>query len=40
MKEHPEITLPQLMEIADAQRIFRESGYKPRVVDLPKKEKS
>lgn len=40
MEEHPEVTLPQLMEINDAQRIFRESSYKPRVVDLPKKEKS
>lgn len=40
MEEHPEITLPQLMDISDAQRIFRDSGYKPRLVDLPKKDKS
>lgn len=35
MEEHPEVTLPQLMSISDAPRIFRESGYKPRVVKLP-----
>jgi len=40
MEENPEITLPQLMEISDAQRIFKESGYKPRVEQLPAREKS
>jgi hypothetical protein len=40
MAENPEITLPQLMAISDAQRIFKESGYKPRVVRLPASEKS
>lgn len=30
MKDHPNTTLPQLMEIANAQQIFKESGYKPR----------
>ena len=27
---HPEITLPQLMALDDAQQIFRKSKYKPR----------
>ncbi|MBL7852293.1 MAG: gliding motility lipoprotein GldB [Cyclobacteriaceae bacterium] len=40
MEEHPETTLPQLMAMTDAQRIFRESGYKPQVVKLPGREKS
>jgi hypothetical protein len=40
MEEHPDITLPQLMAIADAPRIFRESGYKPQVVKLSGREKS
>lgn len=40
MEENPELTLPQLMEISDAQRIFKESGYKPRVERLPVREKS
>jgi hypothetical protein len=29
MEEHPEISLPELMQMADARRIFNESGYKP-----------
>lgn len=29
MEENPQITLPQLMEIDDAQRIFTQSKYKP-----------
>jgi hypothetical protein len=29
MKNHPEVTLPELMNTADAQKLFRESGYKP-----------
>lgn len=40
MEEHPEVTLPQLMSISDAPRIFRESGYKPQVVKLPGRGKS
>ena len=40
MDEHPEITLPQLMNISDAPRIFRESGYKPQVVKLTGRDKS
>lgn len=29
MKHHPEVTLPELMQTSDAQKIFRESKYKP-----------
>lgn len=40
MREHPEVTLPQLMASRDAQKIFRESGYKPQVVKLSSRTKS
>lgn len=40
MAEHPEITLPQLMNNADAPGIFKASGYKPRVVPLTGKPSS
>ncbi|MBT1704363.1 gliding motility lipoprotein GldB [Chryseosolibacter indicus] len=30
MQKHPEITLPQLMSDSDAQKIFKESNYKPK----------
>lgn len=30
MANHPEVTLPQLMETADAQNLFKQSRYKPR----------
>jgi hypothetical protein len=29
MESHPEITLPQLMGSSDAQKLFKESAYKP-----------
>jgi gliding motility-associated lipoprotein GldB len=29
MNSHKEVTLPQLMEMSDAQKLFKESGYKP-----------
>ncbi len=29
MEKHPDVTLPQLMEMTDAQKIFQESKYKP-----------
>lgn len=29
MKQHPEVTLPELMQTADAQKIFKESKYRP-----------
>lgn len=37
MDKHPEVTLPQLMEIPDAAKLFKESGYKPQVVKVPAK---
>lgn len=40
MREHPGTTLPELMAMTDAGKLFRESGYKPQVVKLPSKEKS
>jgi len=40
MAEHPEVTLPQLMNNADATGIFKASGYKPRVVPLTGKPSS
>ncbi len=30
MEVHPDVTLPQLMQMNDAQKIFKESRYKPR----------
>jgi hypothetical protein len=30
MEEHPNTTLPQLMELENVQQIFKDSGYKPR----------
>jgi hypothetical protein len=29
MSSHPEVTLPELMDMEDAQLLFRESRYKP-----------
>jgi hypothetical protein len=29
METHPDVTLPQMMEMADAQKLFNESRYKP-----------
>ncbi|HRI77891.1 MAG TPA: gliding motility lipoprotein GldB [Cyclobacteriaceae bacterium] len=39
METHSTISLPQLMQMKDAQRLFKESGYKPQVVKVPGKEK-
>ncbi len=36
MKTHPDVTLPQLMKMTDASKLFKESGYRPQVVKLPK----
>jgi hypothetical protein len=36
MENHPEVTLPQLMQLTDAAKLFKESGYKPQIVKLPK----
>lgn len=40
MADHPDVSLQQLMAQRDAQKLFKESGYKPRVVSLPLREKS
>lgn len=40
MERHPEVTLPELMNTSDAQRLFKESGYKPQLVKLPSRDKS
>jgi gliding motility-associated lipoprotein GldB len=39
METHPKVTLPQLMQMTDANKIFKDSGYKPQVRKLPKGEK-
>jgi hypothetical protein len=36
---HPDQTLPQIMKMNDASKLFRESGYKPQVVQLKQGEK-
>ena len=36
METHPDVTLPQLMQSPDAAKLFKESGYKPQIVKLPK----
>jgi hypothetical protein len=38
METHPDITLQQLMQMQDPAKLFKESGYKPQVVKLPKKQ--
>lgn len=38
--EHPDLRLPQLMEVSDASKLFRESGYKPQIVQLKTGKKS
>jgi hypothetical protein len=40
METHPEVTLPQLMEMQDPAKLFKESGYKPQVVKLPNRQKA
>ncbi|HWA34083.1 MAG TPA: hypothetical protein VG737_08145 [Cyclobacteriaceae bacterium] len=39
METHPDVALPQLMDIPDAAKLFKASGYKPPVVKVPGKEK-
>lgn len=39
METHPQVTLPELMEMPDAAKLFKESGYKPQVVKVPGKTK-
>jgi hypothetical protein len=37
MLTHPDVSLPELMNNSDAQLIFKESGYKPQLVNLDTK---
>ncbi|MBY0435727.1 MAG: gliding motility lipoprotein GldB [Cyclobacteriaceae bacterium] len=39
METHPKVGLRELMEMADAPRLFKESGYKPQLVKLPSRER-
>ena len=39
MDTHPDVTLQQLMGRTDAESLFRESGYKPQLVQVPGKPK-
>ncbi len=38
MEAHPDVTLPELMKMSDAQKLFRESGYKPQIVLVQRKQ--
>ncbi|HEY5824947.1 MAG TPA: gliding motility lipoprotein GldB [Cyclobacteriaceae bacterium] len=38
MENHSDVTLQELMEMQDPAKLFKESGYKPQVVKLPKKQ--
>lgn len=38
METHEDVTLQQLMQMQDPAKLFKESGYKPQVVKLPKKQ--
>ncbi len=40
METHPDVTLPQLMNMQNAPQLFKESGYKPQIVNVPGKEKA
>jgi gliding motility-associated lipoprotein GldB len=40
MESHPEVTLPQLMQMENANEIFKQSGYRPQVTRLPSRAKS
>lgn len=37
---HPDVKLPQIMDMQNASQFFKESGYKPQIVKVPGKEKS
>ncbi len=39
METNPSTTLPQLMEMQNAARLFKDSGYRPQIVKVPGKEK-
>ena len=38
-ENHSDKTLPQIMNLGDAQQLFKESGYKPQLTKLPSREK-
>jgi len=38
METHSDVTLQDLMQMQDPAKLFKESGYKPQVVKLPKKQ--
>jgi hypothetical protein len=38
-ENHSDKTLPQVMQMMDAQQMFKESGYKPQLTKLPSREK-
>lgn len=38
MEEHKEVALPDLMKMDDANKLFTESGYRPKLERLPRKE--
>jgi hypothetical protein len=38
-ERHPDETLPQIMKQSDAQEMFKESGYKPQIQQVPSREK-
>ncbi len=39
-ENHPDKTLPQIMKESDAARMFKESGYKPQLQQLPGRDRS
>lgn len=39
METHPNVKLPQLMNMQNASQLFKDSGYKPQVVKVPGREK-
>ena len=38
-ENHPDQTLPQIMKMMDAQKLFKESGYKPQLTKVPSRQK-
>ena len=38
-ENHPDKTLPDIMKDSDAQQMFKESGYKPQLTQVPSRKK-
>ncbi|HZY79022.1 MAG TPA: gliding motility lipoprotein GldB [Cyclobacteriaceae bacterium] len=38
-EKHPDQTLQQIMKMSDAQKMFKDSGYKPQIQQVPSREK-